>query len=624
MNDLTTRLRVKLEADTLFGDLVDGRWLEPWPRLEGLFLSADWAHAAVVPLRNAHLPALKQLELACKKDAISCAAVATLVARAPQLSELSLYVPPAPQLSELSLYVHPAAQQLCDAPALAALHRLTSLTVSSFAWLPYIAEAGLSSLTKLNVAGNGWACPRPKTDAIVAMLSTLPALRELRLSCDFFHEFHAADVHNLLAGLPTTVQSVSLAPAALYSPPPNTRDAQLCGDVAFGLSNGFLTSVSIHPDNTKRAKPTPAGQLSRFLVDAILPCRALGPRLEVLHLHASLDLFSAHGSAAGGLAGAAELLSRCAQVEIDELVGGYADGRDVMDMARFVGGVPGQLSRHTEGLGQLVVVLRRSCAAGAEASAEAFAAAGAACGPRGAEGTAGAVAGAGVLPPPMPGPDVLRRAVQRMTSPPPPIRSQDGSGSSWGSSPQPAALHGGGYKPALSPGLGSAEGAGAGAGVAALVLRGPEVEAGLAGLGAGPCHQRSAALGALVARCCLPLRGAAGAGSASAGGAAATSRGDRRPLRFWALPSAGVVLLEAAGTLRPEAAAPGEAAAAGVEVLPARVGLAEAVTQVLQGLWDGTEEGGPCSGARELERLAWLLEAWEGLRGLTHMGTVGC
>ncbi|KAG2494978.1 hypothetical protein HYH03_006911 [Edaphochlamys debaryana] len=104
--------------------------------------------------------------------------------------------------------------------------------------------------------------------------------------------------------------------------------------------------------------------------------------------------------------------------------------------------------------------------------------------------------------------------------------------------------------------------------------------------------------------------------------------GARAVLGFWPLPSAGVVEVKCISLLGSDRAAAaaqrlaaeamggdGTGAPPALEATACYPSLGSTFVQVLQALWDG-EEGGPGPEVRGVERLAWLVKAWETLRGL--------
>ncbi|KAG2498209.1 hypothetical protein HYH03_003960 [Edaphochlamys debaryana] len=69
--------------------------------------------------------------------------------------------------------------------------------------------------------------------------------------------------------------------------------------------------------------------------------------------------------------------------------------------------------------------------------------------------------------------------------------------------------------------------------------------------------------------------------------------------------------IQSAAALRGAAAALQEAAAAGgVEVVPCRLDVTQAIAETLEALWAGEEPGAPGLGVDGLERLRWLLDVW--------------
>ncbi|KAG2491506.1 hypothetical protein HYH03_010083 [Edaphochlamys debaryana] len=318
------------------------------------------------------------------------------------------------------------------------------------------------------------------------------------------------------------------------------------------FANGLLACVRLE-DQLGFQGATQA-QLGAFWARALLPSRKLGPRLPRLILDMILVVDGGEGEVPD--AGAAEvLLARCSEVQLGSLNVDAGASVEAVERAARLYGLPARISHHALSVGG--VYLRQGDAP-----------------PLGASGLKLPSIPLPPAPLPLRPAAVVERVVER---------------------------------------LAAAAGTSSEAFNSCVLLRGTYVRE----LLAHPTARR------------IWVGGLAWVTNAA-------SNGQGTVEAFWTLPSVGAVVLQCGrgptGQAVAEVAAEkargcqvvaemDPAAAAGlIEALTTGPSVEYSVDRVLQALWDGAEEGGPgpATGSREgeLARLRWLLETWEGLRGI--------
>ncbi|KAG2491512.1 hypothetical protein HYH03_010089 [Edaphochlamys debaryana] len=461
-----------------------------------------------------------------------------------------------PQLQELDLCPALADSSLARALASVAfsqMRQLTQLSLEDFAWLLCLGDRLAAQITSLNVSSHCLARGAVARD-LPGLVSGMTALRSLTLRTAMDDQLTTSNARQLVDAVPPSLEHMEL-----YRLPLGT---DLDVTVYCGFSGGLLTSF--HVDDAMSDEGVTHAGLSAFLAAVLLPSPKLGPRLGLLHLELPLLVDGAPPPSPDPATG---LYGRCDAIKLWKVTCN-AEGRpdDVLAaVQRF--GQPQLLSHYATG--QYGVALQLST--------------------RPAE-AASAMPPAQLPPVPRPA-TVVARAVERMAA-----------------------------AAAADPGFRHSS--------TAILLRGSSVR---------PLLAVPTALHVWVAQLAAETAARAPAPAPAQG-----SRSSRRSRlhSYLPLPITRAVVLYCGGGEAAEArafaqvavdaalrlAAPGDEEEAGgggrgagegstgllgLEVLPTQLFLLPAMAEVLQSLWADVQGRGS-----ERERLAWLLEAWEGLRGM--------
>ncbi|KAG2494188.1 hypothetical protein HYH03_007546 [Edaphochlamys debaryana] len=206
--------------------------------------------------------------------------------------------------------------------ALAPMSRLTRLTLQSCVWLLGVGEGTARQLQHLDVVWDwegDWGAPlRPETVAFAASISTMTSLRSMKL--DAPGEFDAPDLLALLDAVPPSLERLEVT---------QLRTHGGISKAACSFTGGSLSSVDLEFDNCGISY----GDISVFLAEALLPSRALGPRLGRLTVRTGVELRE------GPLDPdpAAPLYARCDQVQLSEMWLGRTELDAVLAVAREIG-----------------------------------------------------------------------------------------------------------------------------------------------------------------------------------------------------------------------------------------------------------------------------------------------
>ncbi|KAG2491566.1 hypothetical protein HYH03_010134 [Edaphochlamys debaryana] len=494
---------------------------------------------------------VKCLELACIDDYITVPAdaLSSLLSSLPMLQTFTLRSGLAEEGSPL------AHAQV--AASLASLSHLTALTLEDYGWLPCIQPGLTERLQELHLGGAASDAAPPCRTLLAAAVAGMPALRVLCLgrgAC-----LGPAELKAVLDALQPSVRTFT------------AREVRLChhadgpGAVTCELVGGELASVAIAQG--RMGCKFHAADLAALLEAALLPCRALGPRLPSLSLDLRLTP-GLHGEATAAAPafgpGALDLLSRCDAVRLSALEANGCPPGAVLEVSRLLG-TPDRLQCGVAVRLRAPASQHPAASGGLEGSCSDSSTSTGACAPREA-------------------PWVLRRAMQAMTW----------VGAHAGSEPEGP----------LGWPLGH------------LLLHGPA----LAQLTASPpaLHAWAQQLNAELSSRHAPT----GPSSAAPCSGHSTPQCGARPPRpprvvgYQPLPALGAVTLacnrEAQALGAALAAAVRETLAAcsgacgggisgagvgasqpGLRVQPVRMWLSDAIGQVLGALWRGEEEGGP-------------------------------
>ncbi|KAG2483254.1 hypothetical protein HYH03_017852 [Edaphochlamys debaryana] len=291
----------------------DGHWLRRWPRCTQVYVSVDG-------------------------DTTDALAMPFLTAPAEACQRITDITPPVPGLCKLVLSAI-APDEQDDALgfrfltlALSMLPRLTDLT-ADWSYLPCIPSGLAGQLTRLELTSIDGS-ERAHAADVAAALAGMTALQELSLETEYTNATNLtpADVVEILDAVPPSLTSMSIAP--IKADP----DAPEPFSLWAAFANGRLDTIRIDSPG-----PTPYGQVAAVLAAAVLPSRALGPRLSLLELS---DCTAEESLPDPDHDPAADLLARCAKVTLGTLTGGgHASPASGMLLVRKLG-VPESVAWH--------------------------------------------------------------------------------------------------------------------------------------------------------------------------------------------------------------------------------------------------------------------------------------
>ncbi|KAG2483253.1 hypothetical protein HYH03_017851 [Edaphochlamys debaryana] len=317
-----------------YGDLLalcqEGRWLRRWPRCTQVDLTVD------IHSRDAlTVPFLAAPPEACQR--ITALTVSTsesgyglpgkdllaLLSRLPGLSTLVLSAI-APDVQD-----DPLGFRLMTL-ALSMLPRLTNLT-ADWTYLPCIPSSLAGQLTRLELTSVD-SSDRPPVAEVVAALPGLTALQELSLDSEGAGAFSPAEVLEFLDSAPPSLNSMTLGPIR------PSAEASEPFSFSATFANGRLDTI-----HANGPWPMLYAQVAAVLAAAVLPSRALGPRLGLLKI---IDLGAEQALPDPDQDPAAELRARCAKVSLGKLTGGgHATAASGMLLVRKFG-VPETVKWH--------------------------------------------------------------------------------------------------------------------------------------------------------------------------------------------------------------------------------------------------------------------------------------
>ncbi|KAG2497268.1 hypothetical protein HYH03_004852 [Edaphochlamys debaryana] len=592
-----------IDPGTVATHCQGGRWMQRWPSLRNVGLVLSSGPDLPAPLLPACLPLpfaaapfearkrIKALSITCEGGSTITVPGATLLALLLALPELETLELDCSVGGNAREEVEFADLQLASS-ALSSLPRLTSLTVGTgWEWLSCIGPSLAAHLTHLVVKVDRAAANAPGSTTAVATsaISQLSALQELTLALDAGSGSRFAGLGQLTAALPRSLRRFTVTDLALVhtsSPAPPDPLAT----VTASLHDGTITELTIGLDADDSYFSVE--MLGKFLANAF-PEHSVG-RLVPLN---PLQL----GSSPPDDEQLAKLLSLCGETRLPVVcMTAGSTAAAALAVAQALG-MPDVLTWAVAGASATVQLRRPGGGQAAAASAGSGRGGGGSKKQRPAPSLAAPSAAV-----------VLERVLERVRSGP----------------------------------LADAP--------TELLLRGPFV----AGLVENPRALRTwvrCDLPALMRQscaepadpvpelCALLLRSAR-CGSGPGGGAEPpAAQPDPAPavLSYRLLPAADAVVLtcstaaaaaaalDAARRLA-EATRGGGGKGAVLQAHLGRCAFATAVEQELQAMWDGEGAAGPGVAAGEegeegsaLDRLRWLLGAWEGLRsgpGRVHLG----
>ncbi|KAG2491574.1 hypothetical protein HYH03_010142 [Edaphochlamys debaryana] len=548
-----------------------------------------------------------------------------------------------PGLTTLTLWGGVARRDAPSVP-LSSLRHLQHLTLEDWEALPCIPPDLAAQLKTLSVGGvdGFWhrvRCPGfPSPAQITSLVSSMTSLERLTLEGGI--ALSPSELRGVLDALAPSVRHCTVRYVCDDVSCPNAVTASC------HLQCGHLTGF--HLERLDHEPPIAADRLGRLMEAALLPCRALGPRLPYLRVGVAVDLredldpdldpqpdLDLDREPDLGPA-VMELIARCDSVALEEVVvtSASAPGR-VLAVATALG-MPTVLS-FTDGAVDVHGRVRLpagppGCARAADGRSS------------DSSSSASSSKGGSFRPqasaPAQAGPWVLERILERMScapavAPTTPAHAAVPADDPTQGAPRPA-------RPAIPQAL----------------LRGPA-----AAWLARPTSAAQAWVTQLN-RCIAHLRWRVRARTRAAivsrrvfhrmHGTGRSRPGLPRVYAFRRLPYAGAFLLDFFSQATAMAAVRavrrtaqkygggGTCGAAGsstlpavmMEAFPARLHVNDAIEQgglgstrgcsfgggvcsqkVLEGLWDGTEEGAPGADVTGLEQLAWMLEAWAGVVG---------
>ncbi|KAG2491576.1 hypothetical protein HYH03_010144 [Edaphochlamys debaryana] len=288
------------------------------------------ADLCLVPFLGAPLDACRRItELVVRSgspdDALSGAVLLALLPRLPQLRTLRLLTPvtgPAPSLDEA-----------VAAAALDTLPHLTTVQVQSFDWLSSLSPRFSAQLTWLEALAFAYG---PDDMYMHLVLAAMTSLRHVTLDAGTNGFFHPSEVLEILDALPPSVEHLCLRHLEVHEDL-DVRYAATCR-----LAGGTLTEVVVEVARDDAGDKPTAQHIADFQSAALLPSRALGPRLQRLDLRVTAYL----GDGLVEPDELSELLARCDAVSLAQLKLAQEAGEGAKEAALLVAllfGVPEQL-----------------------------------------------------------------------------------------------------------------------------------------------------------------------------------------------------------------------------------------------------------------------------------------
>ncbi|KAG2491572.1 hypothetical protein HYH03_010140 [Edaphochlamys debaryana] len=577
-----------LDPDRFASLCQDGRWLQRWPACRRVVISLPGGNdlnpasraQCLEPFITTSQPAyarILELELTCYEP--------DMLPPGPVLERL-LRCLPSLRAVHLDGWLCPrSSDRALAATALSSLPHLSSLTLSDRDWLPYVTTGALAvRLAVLRVGLSdepGGTVLSPA--GVTACVARITALEELTLCRSM--SFSPAELRHLMDALPPSVRRCCVERVG-------RREPHHCA-VALELTHGLLSSFEV--TSSRALKFMFAATLQDLVVTALLPSRALGPRLPCLRVRPELSVGDERLKIGPSFS---QLASCCDQIQIGSMsLMPSSSPTDALALARTLG-VPEALEWGLRSGDILCVRLRDPTHPSPSTDLRA---------PSSGGGSSGR-AKRRALPPAAD--VVLRRAVQRIAAASAATNAAPGSGPGC---KLPRRLL------VLSPAMQS-------------LAKQPQALSGwlrqindemaetCPGEWLGPARVDSFRPLPTAAAVLLECSSAAAAEAA------------RRLMTAEAVKPAvaAAVVTEGQAMAAPSGGAAGGSGGAGAvqqgppaqAVLPASLGLAEAVSQVLQALWDGEEqEGGPGADVAGLERLRWLVRTMGGLKKLLPKAT---
>ncbi|KAG2491567.1 hypothetical protein HYH03_010135 [Edaphochlamys debaryana] len=216
--------------------------------------------------------------------------------------------------------------------AFSSLTRLEHLTLTDYHWLPCI-QPGLAAQLKTITVGNGVDPARKQLDEdeVVRAVARMTALEELVLDEDVYYS--AEGLRAVLDALAPSVRRLRVVGACLGGRSDFSFVAWDCT-----LAGGKLLSVVI---TSHMSEQDYVEDVAAFLEAALLPSRALGPRLPRLHLDLTVDADEETPEALTDLSPDIwGLAARCDELQLLQLIAAGSDEvslEDVVAIARLLG-----------------------------------------------------------------------------------------------------------------------------------------------------------------------------------------------------------------------------------------------------------------------------------------------
>ncbi|KAG2483258.1 hypothetical protein HYH03_017856 [Edaphochlamys debaryana] len=300
---VTMPLRARsLQHAKLMAACSQGRWLERRPKCTSVHLSAEEESVSALAVPFATAPAeacrrITRLKIQCDDlPPLLGVVLLSVTARLPCLTSLDLGAS-APDPDD-------ALERQLASHALSLLPSLTNLSLGDCDFVPLIPDCVAGRLTQLKVASH-IVDERPSGKALATALSKMAAAKKVVLCVSSECSFWARDVRLLLDAVPkqSPLQKLKLFPIGEAS-------VQL----SCTFAGGHLDTIEWH---NEEAYDAPYSDISAVLGTAVLPSRAMGPRLRLLVLRTvevDEEPFTPDP--------AAELYARCDKIRVVELKGG--------------------------------------------------------------------------------------------------------------------------------------------------------------------------------------------------------------------------------------------------------------------------------------------------------------
>ncbi|KAG2483257.1 hypothetical protein HYH03_017855 [Edaphochlamys debaryana] len=153
--------------------------------------------------------------------------------------------------------------------ALSLLPSLASLTLNNTGYVPLIPDCVAGRLTHFCVSAEGAPESRPRTELLAPALSRMTALKGLELAVPGAAGFRPPEALQLLDAAPlASLQTLKLGPVGRV-------------EIFCSFANGLLDTVELYNETSYEV---PYRDISAVLGTAVLPSRAMGPRLRLLRL----------------------------------------------------------------------------------------------------------------------------------------------------------------------------------------------------------------------------------------------------------------------------------------------------------------------------------------------------